>query len=129
MAINNQLLTRDIFSSITSRKQRPGIKTNAVRLNKELHFSIYDAAAMPMLTKIIETMWLRVGPILNYDLRIGSERTLSKIAVKHHKNLIEALALRDPSLARQALCADIESAFKSIYKKQYLNGKETYPSL
>lgn len=120
---------RSLNNKLSIAMSRPGIKTDAVRLNKELHFSIYEAAAMPMLTKIIETMWLRVGPILNYDLRIGSERTLSKIAVRHHKNLIEALALRDPSLARQALCADIESAFKSIYKKQYLNGKETNPSL
>src|SRR5690606_14487196 len=39
-------------------------KTEVVRLNKDLHFSIYEAAAMPMLIKIIETLWLRIGPVL-----------------------------------------------------------------
>lgn len=109
----------DLNHRLSTAMELPGNKVDAVRLNKELHFSVYAAAQMPMLNKIIETLWLRIGPILNYDLRVGSERTFKKIAVKHHDDLIKALEKRDPGGARSALCGDIESAFQSIYHKQY----------
>lgn len=92
---------------------------SVVLLNKEIHFSIYEAAAMPMLMKIIETLWLRIGPILNYDLRAGSERTEKKTAVEHHERMIRALEEKNSVDARQALCNDIKSAFIYIYAKQF----------
>src|SRR5690606_15135598 len=64
---------------------------DVVTLNKTFHFSIYMAAQMPMLVKMIESLWLRIGPVLNYDLRAGSERTEKQIAVAHHAALISAL--------------------------------------
>ncbi|RTZ44545.1 GntR family transcriptional regulator [Candidimonas sp. SYP-B2681] len=94
-------------------------KAAVVLLNKEIHFSIYEAAQMPMLMKIIETLWLRIGPVLNYDLRAGSERTEKKIAVEHHASLIKALEEKNPVEARTALCTDITSAFQHIYAKQF----------
>lgn len=90
-----------------------------VLLNKELHFSVYEAAEMPMLIKIIETLWLRIGPVLNYDLRVGSERTEKKIAVEHHANMIDALEKNNASAAKRALQSDIKSAFRHIYAKQF----------
>ncbi|HXE19788.1 MAG TPA: FCD domain-containing protein, partial [Castellaniella sp.] len=77
------------------------------------------AAHMPMLLKIIESLWLRIGPILNYDLRVGSERTRERIAVGHHAHMIDALEAGDPAGAREALCQDITSAYRHIMAKQY----------
>lgn len=94
-------------------------KASIVTLNKEIHFSVYEAAAMPMLLKIIETLWLRIGPILNYDLRAGSERTQKKTAVEHHNRMITALEEKKPDEARQALHDDIKGAFDYIYAKQF----------
>ena len=94
-------------------------KLEVVMLNKELHFLVYAAAGMPMLIKMIESLWLRIGPVLNYDLRVGSERTEKKIAVEHHAQLINALATGNAPAARQALCGDIESAYRSIWQKQF----------
>src|SRR3546814_19576047 len=74
---------------------------------------------MPMLVKIIESLWLRIGPVLNYDLRAGSARTQKKIAVAHHTHMIDALEQRNARLARKALQSDIESAFKHILAKQF----------
>lgn len=96
-----------------------GNKLQAVTLNKELHFMVYAAANMPMLIKMIESLWLRIGPVLNYDLRVGSERTDKKIAVEHHAQLIRALSSGNALAARQALCGDIESAYRSIWQKQF----------
>lgn len=93
----------------------------AVLLNKTLHFSVYTAAKMPALVKIIESLWLRIGPILNYDLRSGSERTRNKEAVGHHHNLINALEVGDIVSARKALQQDIETAYKYIVSQRYSN--------
>lgn len=94
-------------------------KASIVMTNKDIHFSIYEAAEMPMLLKIIETLWLRIGPILNYDLRAGSERTEKKTAVGHHDRMIAALELGEPAQARKALDSDIKGAFDYIYAKQF----------
>lgn len=92
---------------------------DAVLLNKTLHFSIYSAANMPTLVKMIESLWLRIGPILNYDLRSGSERTRNKVAVAHHDALINALEAQDIASARKALQQDIETAYQYIVSQRY----------
>jgi DNA-binding GntR family transcriptional regulator len=96
----------------------PGF-AEAVLMNKALHFDLYAAAGMPMLIKIIESLWLRIGPILNYDLRAGSERINERIAVGHHARMLDALERGDAASAREALRQDIESAYAHILAKQY----------
>jgi DNA-binding GntR family transcriptional regulator len=91
----------------------------AILLNKQLHFSIYEASGMPMLVKIIESLWLRIGPILNYDLRSGSERTRNKVAVAHHEDMITALERGDAAAVSLALRHDIESAYRFITEQRY----------
>jgi|SRR5690625_83617 len=90
-----------------------------VSLNKQLHFMIYEASDMPMLVKIIESLWLRIGPILNYDLHSGSKRTQDKIAVGHHDQLIQGLRQRDAKLAKAGLHNDIRTAYEHISQKEY----------
>lgn len=85
-----------------------------IGLNKTFHFSVYRAAGMPILLQMIESLWLRIGPILNYDLRSGSTRVRERIAAKHHARLIEALERRDAEGAHEALKGDIDSAARYI---------------
>ncbi|AEC21328.1 GntR family transcriptional regulator [Pusillimonas sp. T7-7] len=101
-----------------------------VMLNKELHFQVYQTANMPLLLRMIESLWLRIGPILNYDIHAGSERTIKKTAYEHHTRLIDALESRDAQAARQALQSDIKSAYQHILEKQYPRaGKTRRPGL
>ena len=74
---------------------------------------------MPMLVDIIETLWLRIGPILNYDLRNGSERTRNKTAANHHARIIKGFKNCDEKEAIQGLRDDITSAYEHILSKQY----------
>lgn len=83
---------------------------NLIALNKALHFAVYEGARMPMLMKMIEALWLRIGPILNYDLRSGSRRVGDGVAVAHHARLVEALQRHDGAAAREALRGDIQAA-------------------
>ena len=82
----------------------------AVRANKDLHFAIYAAAGLPTLTAIIEGLWLRVGPVLNLDMRVSGTRLAEGAAERHHGRLLAAIRGRDAPGARAALVADIEEA-------------------
>src|SRR5690606_24223555 len=54
------------FTRKRGRRQADG--TRLFRVNKDLHFIDYEAAAMPMLLGIIEGLWLQIGPMLHLRL-------------------------------------------------------------
>lgn len=81
-----------------------------VRANKDLHFTIYRAARMPVLLQMIEALWTQVGPVINLDIRSGSERIRQRHAQRHHAAMLAALAQGDDAAARAALAADITEA-------------------
>ncbi len=85
-------------------------ESNLIALNKELHFAIYRQAQMPMLLEMIESLWLRIGPILNYDFRSGSARMTEHVSVAHHERIVDCLMRRDTVGASQALAGDLQGA-------------------
>lgn len=89
---------------------RPHEMTKAVQLNQEFHFAVYAAAASPTLFEIIRTLWLRVGPILNLDLRENPDRLEKGEAVGCHEAAVAAIRTGDMAGARDAITRDITSA-------------------
>ncbi len=86
-----------------------------IRINKHFHFTAYAAAQMPTLSGLIEGLWLRIGPVLNLDLRnSGSRRRSDLPSVKSHRALLEALRLGDGQAAKKALALDINSSAEVI---------------
>ncbi len=96
-----------------SRERAPDLAL-AVAANQELHFAVYRAAKSPELLAIIERLWLRVGPILNFDLRGSPERIKTGDAVRCHQTLLAALRAGDTDVARGAIAEDIRSAAEFI---------------
>lgn len=90
-------------------KTRPD-GADVIAANQAFHFAVYAAARMPILLQLIESQWLRVGPILNHDLRSGSRRVQERVAVGHHESLVKALVRHDSEAACAALRGDIMSA-------------------
>lgn len=86
----------------------------AVRANKDLHFAVYAATQLPTLVSIIEGLWLRVGPVLNLDMRVSGQRLAEGTAERHHARLVAAIRERNGPSARAALVADIEEAARFI---------------
>lgn len=79
-----------------------------LQLNEEFHFAVYEAAAEPVLTHMIATLWMRSVPSLrvlfsarNFPLYPMAEQNRSNQA------LIEALRLRDGDAAAHAVVAEI----------------------
>lgn len=86
-----------------------------IQINKQFHFSAYAAAQMPVLSSLIEGLWLRIGPVLNLDFRNrGSRRRFDLPSVKAHHALLEALRAGDGAAAKAALAMDINSAAEVI---------------
>jgi DNA-binding GntR family transcriptional regulator len=91
-----------------SQRRSPDIDA-AIVANANLHFAVYRAAAMPALLAIIEGLWLRIGPMLNLDLRDGTGRLASGVAVRCHDAMVDAIVRGDAKVARAALLEDIGS--------------------
>ena len=92
----------------------------AVAANKDFHFAVYRAAALPELLPIIEGLWLRIGPVLNLDLRSNLSRTRVGKSAGHHGTLVAAIAAGDGRAARRALSADISGAARHIEAQHVL---------
>lgn len=91
-----------------SQRRAPDVDA-AIVANAKLHFAIYRAAGMPALVAIIEGLWLRIGPVLNLDMRGGTGRLASGIAMNCHAALLAAIERGDAAGAREALLEDIRN--------------------
>lgn len=88
-----------------------------IEQNRHFHFSVYRAAHKELLMQMIETLWLRIGPILNYDLH---KSTPQKVAGLHHDRLVGAFETKDSRLAKKSLENDILSAAEFIISEKIL---------
>jgi len=92
----------------------------SVELNKNLHFAIYGAARSPILVEIIRGLWLKVGPILNLDLRANPDRLTSGGARERHAAALAAIIAKDGAAARAAIAEDIRNAADFIISRGQL---------
>jgi DNA-binding GntR family transcriptional regulator len=92
------------------RRDDPDVN-QIIQLNKQFHFSAYASAEMPVLSSLIEGLWLRIGPVLNLDFRNRSSRRRSDLpSITAHRALLEALRRGDGAAAKAALAMDITTS-------------------
>ena len=84
--------------------------------NQEFHFTIYRAAQMPSALRLVENLWMQVGPVLNFLLTRENARPslyLSRsdgVFQKYHRAALTALRRGDARAARQSIADDINEA-------------------
>lgn len=84
--------------------------------NQEFHFVIYRAAGLPNALRMVENLWLQVGPLLNFLLASRNSKPSSYFNrrngafQKHHRATLEALRRRDAAGARRGITDDINEA-------------------
>ncbi|HEY0219608.1 MAG TPA: GntR family transcriptional regulator [Afipia sp.] len=107
------------------REKRP---QDYLDLHRQFHFAIYAEARMPLLLEMIENVWLRCGPGLNYFVsrhtlgsKLASNTTgrsmassISAKAVDHHALAVDAIARRDCEGAASAIMENISEAGRYI---------------
>lgn len=85
-----------------------------IAINQALHFAIYRASGSPELVRIIERLWLRVGPVINLDLPENPDRLKKGEAVRFHAAVLTAIEAGDGFAARAAIVADISNTSEYI---------------
>ena len=80
-------------------------------LHRQFHFGIYRMARMPVLQEMIESVWLRCGPVLSFVIP-HYVRQLK--GTDHHLRLLNALADGDAETAEAEIVEDIEEAGKYL---------------
>ncbi|HWA37223.1 MAG TPA: GntR family transcriptional regulator [Burkholderiales bacterium] len=100
------------FTREMGRRQADGARL--FRINKDLHFILYEAAAMPLLLATIEGLWLQIGPLLHLSLRTRANSKGRNPSPDWHKRLVRGLRRRDAAAARRALEGDLRSAGDQI---------------
>jgi DNA-binding GntR family transcriptional regulator len=82
------------------------------KANEHFHFCIYRAARSAELLRIIEHLWLQIGPYLSWLLKQGRwpARSRGARAFRHHKDILLALRRHDADGAEAAIRTDLGSA-------------------
>ena len=94
--------------------RRRNAAREALHENKEFRLMLYERAAMPTLYAMIESLWLRIGPSLNYLFPIESDR----LGEPHnHDLLLDALSRRDVAEAVRLIRKAIEDGATVIGKQ------------
>ncbi|HEY2891881.1 MAG TPA: GntR family transcriptional regulator [Dongiaceae bacterium] len=105
---------------IQSEMQRikPNRAAEYLAKNQELHFTLYEAAGMPVAMQMIESLWLQAGPHLNLSIAEGG----FSMGEDHHRELLEGLSRHDVKAARVAIEADISDA--AIVIRKFLESRK-----
>jgi DNA-binding GntR family transcriptional regulator len=72
--------------------------------NEEWHLALYRAAGSPTLLALIETVWLKVGPLSN---RLFDDPQALPVLNDAHDDALVALGQRDGAAVRRAVERDL----------------------
>ncbi|MCK8784413.1 GntR family transcriptional regulator [Roseomonas sp. NAR14] len=73
--------------------------------NEAFHFALIELAAMPVLAKLVESLWMQCGP----TIRLRYERPAGAPPGQHpHLALLAALRRHDAAAARAAIVEDLQ---------------------
>jgi DNA-binding GntR family transcriptional regulator len=72
--------------------------------NEAFHLQLYRAAGSPLLLSLIETVWLKVGPLSN---RLFDDTAASGVLNHAHDDVIQALDAGDADGVRRAIERDL----------------------
>ncbi|WP_095156608.1 GntR family transcriptional regulator [Pseudomonas sp. Irchel 3E13] len=76
---------------------------SALTHNHEFHYALTQIADMPVLSGILDGLWMRTGPLIASAYGSFNER----MAIDHHWDVLSALKKKDGAAAREAICSDI----------------------
>jgi DNA-binding GntR family transcriptional regulator len=89
-----------------------------VGTNWRFHFTLYAASRRTIMLRMIESLWLQIGPPLRgcIDDIMRAPEIDTEFAVTHHDEMIEALERRDPEGVRQAIAGDLRGLTDYLLK-------------
>lgn len=100
-----------------STAMHQGDVQKAIHANRVFRFTLYQYAEMPTLNALIEQLWVRIGPCINY---LHRELDDIKVSTYHYDELLSALERRDVDASQKAIDKLIDEA-NTLLQRQYFN--------
>jgi DNA-binding GntR family transcriptional regulator len=110
---DQELLALESFNIDVQKAIESGDLAAQSKANEHFHFCIYRAAQSSELLRIIESLWLQLGPYLAWVLKQveqASARDRSGRSFRHHKDIVLALRRHEADRAEEAICADLKTS-------------------
>lgn len=82
--------------------------------NRDFHFAIYKRCGMPTLLSILDSLWLRTGPMLRL---LHPARTADWKGGVNHAAIIDAMRLADPKALAAAIRQDLVDGSEELCKQ------------
>ncbi|HEV7414600.1 MAG TPA: GntR family transcriptional regulator [Tianweitania sediminis] len=82
-----------------------------LRLDSDFHLTIYDAAGSAVLRRLIDTLWLQIGPTRT---RLSHEYRRRLVGYENHRAVIAAFKKNDASAAAEAMRRDLRQGADAI---------------
>ena len=102
-----------------------------IRLNKEFHHTIYRHADKSIFMQVINGLWDRYSPYLYILTReIVKDKYDTKLTIKFHQEMIDAMVSGDKRLVSDWLRADLNEGFNtllSMFELVSVNGGDLLP--
>ncbi|MFL6627196.1 MAG: GntR family transcriptional regulator [Vitreoscilla sp.] len=83
-------------------------------VNENFHVRLYRAAGSPLLMTLIETVWLRIGPLSN---QLFEDASAPAVLNDAHDDLMRALDAGDSAAARRAIERDLFVAAQFLRRR------------
>jgi len=100
----------ELHGRMSAAKQR-GDYSSTMKLNRTLHFMVYGLSGRHELVAMIQSLWARTGPYLNFLYQQGSPAAPEP---HPHETLLYALRKGDADLAEEAIRRDILDGGKAV---------------
>lgn len=113
----NKLEVLRKLSETFHEAMRNGHVQQALHANRIFRFTLYQYAEMPTLSALIEQLWVRIGPCMNY---LHQELNDIKVSTYHYAELLSALERRDVDGSQKAIETLIDEA-NTLLQRQYFN--------
>lgn len=94
------------------QRRQDGLFAEALAVNETFHFALYRLARMPVLYRLIEGLWVQIGPVLT---RLHDRMERPNPEFQHpHELIVRAMRQGDATSARLALAGDITWASRHL---------------
>ncbi|MCK1329147.1 GntR family transcriptional regulator [Bradyrhizobium sp. CW9] len=88
--------------------------TAALMADKAFHFLVYETAQMPRLVTMIDSLWMRIWPLLGEHNSKVDERRADAV---NHMEAIAGLESRDKARVQAAIEKDIKDGYHRLVKR------------
>ncbi len=103
----------NVYHKQYSTARVSNVAERLLQINKEFHYTLYQAANMPILLNMIDQLWDKVSPYY-YILFRQSAKPNPTIGIRYHQEIINAVKRKDPDGVSKWIEADLTDSRRFV---------------